>query len=105
MCQKCYGKSGLWEILFNKKKYAENMTKIVGAVWELPAANPAHFQPNWAGLAVLFRRQLTSDSHYIFSYFQHNTFLIKKNIPQNTFDTYFFSHRWCVINLLFTFEI
>ena len=46
-----------------------------------------------------------ANSHYIFSYFQHNTFLIKKNIPQNTFDTYFFSHRWCVINLLFTFEI
>ena len=36
-----------------KKKYAENMTKIVGAVWKLPAkialADPAHFQSNWDG--------------------------------------------------------
>ena len=38
MCQKCGRKSGLWvlhEIM--NKAYAENMKKIVGAVWELPA--------------------------------------------------------------------
>ena len=38
MCQKCGHKSGLWvlhEILY--KAYAENMKKIGGAVWELPA--------------------------------------------------------------------
>ena len=38
MCQKCGRKSGLWvlhEIV--NKTYAENMKKIVGAVWELPA--------------------------------------------------------------------
>ena len=38
MCQKCEGNCGLWvfnEIL--KKTYAENLKKIVGAVWELPA--------------------------------------------------------------------
>ena len=37
MGQKCEGKCGLWvlnEIL--KKTYAENLKKIVGAVWELP---------------------------------------------------------------------
>ena len=38
MCQKYGRKSGLWvlhEIV--NKTYAENMKKIVGAVWELPA--------------------------------------------------------------------
>ena len=38
MGQKCEGNCGLWvlnEIL--KKTYAENLKKIVGAVWELPA--------------------------------------------------------------------
>ena len=38
MCQKCGRKSGLWvlhEIV--NKTYAENMKKIVGAVWKLPA--------------------------------------------------------------------
>ena len=36
--QKCVGISGLWvinEII--QKKYSENMKKIVGAVWKLPA--------------------------------------------------------------------
>ena len=38
MSQKCEGNCGLWvlnEIL--KKTYAENLKKIVDAVWELPA--------------------------------------------------------------------
>ena len=38
MRQKCGGDCGLWvlnEII--KKIYPENMQKIVGAVWELPA--------------------------------------------------------------------
>ena len=38
MSQKCEGNCGLWvlnEIL--KKTYPENLKKIVGAVWELPA--------------------------------------------------------------------
>ena len=38
MGQKCEGNCGLWvlnEIL--KKAYPENLKKIVGAVWELPA--------------------------------------------------------------------
>ena len=38
MDQKCEGNCGLWvlnEIIF--KKYPENLKKIVGAVWELPA--------------------------------------------------------------------
>ena len=38
ICQKCGGKTGLWVLheMINKT-YAENMKKIVGAVWELPA--------------------------------------------------------------------
>ena len=38
MGQKCEGNCGLWvlnEIL--KKMYPENLKKIVGAVWEIPA--------------------------------------------------------------------
>ena len=38
MGQKCEGSCGLWvlnEII--KKTYPENLKKIVGAVWELPA--------------------------------------------------------------------
>jgi hypothetical protein len=38
MCQKCGGKCGLWvlhEII--QKIYPENLKKIMGAVWELPA--------------------------------------------------------------------
>ena len=31
-------------------------------------ANPAHFQPNWAGLAVLFSRQLLNGSQVFFSF-------------------------------------
>ena len=38
MRQKCGGNCGLWVLNeINKKKYPENMKKIVGAVWELPA--------------------------------------------------------------------
>ena len=50
-----------------QKKYHENMKKIVGAVWKLPA-NPAHFHPNWAELAVLFSRQLLNGSQDFFSF-------------------------------------
>ena len=32
-------------------------------------ANPAHFHTNWAGLAVLFSRQLTNKSHDLFRIF------------------------------------
>ena len=38
MCQKCEGNCGLWVLNeFIKKTYPENLKKIVGAVWELPA--------------------------------------------------------------------
>ena len=38
MGQKCEGNCGLWvHIEIIKKIYPENLKKIVGAVWELPA--------------------------------------------------------------------
>ena len=38
ICQKCGRKSGLWVLHETvNKTNAENMKKIVGAVWELPA--------------------------------------------------------------------
>ena len=46
MCQKCGRKSGLWvfhEIV--NKTYAENMKKIVGAVWELLAKQHSQSSP------------------------------------------------------------
>ena len=53
-----------------KKKYPENMKK---KSWEPFGnyllnikANPAHFHPNWAGLAVLFSRQLLNSSQDFF---------------------------------------
>ena len=53
-------KSGLLDdSIFYKESYAENLKKIVGAVWELPAkstAGSAQFEWKWAGLAVLFSR-------------------------------------------------
>ena len=61
MCRKCEGNCGLWvlnEIL--KKMYPENLKKIMdapfGSYLLKSTANPAHFQSNWAELAVLFSR-------------------------------------------------
>ena len=52
-----------------KKKYPENMKKIwepFGSYLLNSTANPAHFYPNWAGLAVLFSRQLLNGSQDFF---------------------------------------
>ena len=81
------------------------MKKIMGAVRELPA-NLAHFQLNWAGLAVLFSWKLPNSSHDFFSYFQHIflNYLIKnpKTTIALTFLTHIisatggvFSNKWC----------
>ena len=38
MCQKCEGNCGLWDLnQIIKRKYGENMKKIVGTAWKLPA--------------------------------------------------------------------
>ena len=40
---------GLNDFILKKinKNYAENMKKIVGAVWELPAKQHSQFSPTW----------------------------------------------------------
>ena len=46
MSQKCEGNCGLWvlnEII--KKTYPENLKKIMGAVWELPAKQQSQSSP------------------------------------------------------------
>ena len=49
-------------------KWVWKYEKIVGAVWELlnSTANPAHFHSDWAGLAVLFSRELPNSFHDFF---------------------------------------
>jgi hypothetical protein len=39
------------------------------------AANPAHFHPNWVGLAVLFSRQLLNGSQDFFLLYYLNFYL------------------------------
>ena len=69
MCQKWEGDCGLWDLHETiRKMCTESLKKIAGAVWELPA-NPAHFHPSLAGLAVLFSRQLPNGSHNFFQTF------------------------------------
>ena len=96
MCQKWEGDCGLWvlnEII--KKIYTKSLKKIVGAVWELPAkwtANPAHFNPSLAGLAVLFSRQLPNSSLDFFQTFSiiFLDYFIKN--PQTTIALPFLTH-------------
>ena len=48
-------------LMKSSKKYSENMKKLwepFGSYQLNSAANPAQFHPKWAGLAVLFSRQL-----------------------------------------------
>ena len=66
MCQKCEGKSVLWDNFFflTEKNYAENMKKK----WREPFGscllnttfNPAHFHPNEAELSDFFALILCS---------------------------------------------
>ena len=53
--------------------FKKNILKIGKKSWEPfgsyllnSTANPAHFHPNWAGLAVLFSRQLLNGSQDFF---------------------------------------
>ena len=55
-------------------------------------ANPAHFHPNWAGLAILFSRQIINISQDIFSLYIIIFIELKKYIPQNTFALTFLTH-------------
>ena len=66
----------------HSKKYPENMKKKLwepfGSYLLNSTTNPAHFNPNWAGLAVLFSRQLLNGTQdfFSFSYF-HFLYLFK----------------------------
>ena len=40
--------------------------KTFGSCLQNSTSNPAHFLPNWAGLAVLFSRKLPNDFFFIF---------------------------------------
>ena len=58
---------------FLMKSFKKNILKIWNKSWEPfgsyllnSTANPAHFHPNWAGLAVLFSRQLLNGSQVFF---------------------------------------
>ena len=58
---------------FLMKSFKKNILKIWKKSWEPfgsyllnSTANPAHFHPNWAGLAVLFSRQLLNGSQDFF---------------------------------------
>ena len=97
MCQKWEGDCGLWapnEIIL--KIYAESFKKL----WELfgscllnSTANPAKLGWKWAGLAVLFSRQLPKSSHNFFQTFSTwfcNYFM--KN-PQTTNVLPFLTHN------------
>ena len=53
-------------------------------------ANPAHFQRNWAGLAVLFSRELLNGSQDFFSLLYYNFYLIKKKYPPKRFCLHIF---------------
>ena len=62
---------------FLMKSLNKNILKIWNKSWEPfgsyllnSTANPAHFHPNWAGLAVLFSRQLLNGSHDLFHIFR-----------------------------------
>ena len=62
---------------FLMKLFKKNILKIWKKSWEPfgsyllnSTANPAHFHPNWAGLAVLFSRQLLNGFHDFFHIFR-----------------------------------
>ena len=88
------------------KKYAESLKKIVGEPFRScllnSTANPAKLGWKWAGLAVLFSRQLLNGSHDFFQTFSIyflNHFI--KN-PQTTIALPFLTHDISVIGGVYT---
>ena len=68
---------------FFMKSFKKNILKIWKKSWEPfgsyllnSTVNPAHFHPNWAGLAVLFSRQLLNGSQDFFFCFHVLIFII-----------------------------
>ena len=101
MCQKWEGDCGLWapnEIIF------KNMLKVWKKLWEPfgscllnSTANPPKLWCKWAGLAVLFSRQLPNSSHDFFQTFSICFFLI---ISLRTHKPQLPSHFWHIISQL-----
>ena len=59
----------------------------------MATANPAHFHQNWAGLAVLFSRQLPNGSHDFFQTFSICFFNYFIKNPQTTVALPFLTHN------------
>ena len=55
-------------------------------------ANPAKFHSNWAGLAVLFSRQLPNGAHNFFHIFSIGFINYFMKNPQTTFAPTFLAH-------------
>ena len=88
MCQKCEGNYGLWVLDKIIQNYAESMKKL----WEpfgRCLLNSTAIQWKWAGLAVLFSRQLPNGTHN----FQHNFLYHLIKNPQTTIALTFLTHN------------
>ena len=63
-----------------RKIIQEKKRKIVGAVWDIPlTASSAHFYPNFAGLAVLFKVLITcrfNDKIFVYHFLVHEGCMI-----------------------------
>ena len=81
-----------WTFFSLKENYAENMKKIVGAVWDLPTKQHSQYGPFPQKLDCAIQQPTLKWLPRSFSYFQHNFVLIKKNIPQTTFTLTFLTH-------------
>ena len=79
MRQKWEGDCGLWVLIeIILKEYAESLKKMwrpFGSCLLNSTANPAKLGWKWAGLAVLFSRQLLNGSHDLFPYFQQKKYI------------------------------
>ena len=78
---------------FLMKSFKKNILKIWKKSWEPfgsyllnSTANPAHFHPNWAGLAVLFSRQLLNGSQDFF--FRFNILIFIYFFKYKTIETH-----------------
>ena len=98
MGQKCEGNCGLWVLNEIIKKY---ILKIWKKSWEPfgsyllnSTANTAQFEWKWAGLAVLFSRQLQNGSLDYFHIFSIcNSFYNSIKNPQTTIALTFLTHN------------
>ena len=92
------GISGLWVLMKSfKKKYPENMKKIMGAVWKLPAKYIAQpIQPIFTqiGLDCLDSRQLLNGSQ---DFFDFNILIFINFLKYETIETH--AHTFLPLNI------